>query len=494
MKLTRKLAILFIAAALLTGAGAAAQAEAAPEEEATLLIEQPLDSELTDIPEEDVEITEEPAETAPVVTIQPSVFAFPGVSEWAQPEVFTLFSRDSVPESLMSDFTTSITRAEFTAIISRAYEEMTGEEAPSDAAGFTDIHENPYAESIMQAYNLGIINGRSDTSFDPDSYISRQEAAKILYSFLSVLQKAQPLTDSQPPFADAADITGWAVPYVAYAYNNGLMEGTNTGFEPLGTLTREQAMAIIERMWAGIEGGSTAEADPIDPIYRAVTVGMADYANESYDGERFAVAVDEYMEKLPYLQVNGKTYEVTPIMNMLKDDLFAQLDAIFGQADEDDVSLLFLSGHGTKTHKIAMTDSTTDEMHDFSVIIEAMSKYNGTKVLIVGNCYSGCLIPMSADDDSIVVITSCAADEESYGVVTDYETYNVFERAVLQALHFDNGFNADYNGDGIVYSYELAAFLKVALANTIKGAESTVHYKPGRGAIIATGILETISE
>lgn len=485
MKLMRKVFVLLAVSAMLTSMGIAA--EAVPETDTAILIEAPEVS----APEETA--NPEPS-AAPEPVIEPSVFAFPDISLWAQPEVFTLYSRDSVPETLMSDFTSSITRAEFTAIISRAYEKITGEEAPNDPAGFTDIDTNPFAESINQAYNLGIINGRSAETFDPNSSISRQEAAKILYSFLSALEKAQPLPETEPPFVDSSDIDDWAIPYVTYAYNNGLMEGTDIGFEPKGTLTREQAMAIIERMWAGIEGDNLPAPETIDPVYRAVVVGMSDYGTESYDGERFAISVTEYMEKLPYLAVNDKAYDASSIMNVLKDGLFAYIDSIFGQADEDDVSVLILSGHGTKAHKIAMTDSVVDEMHDFSVIIELLSRYKGTKVLIAGNCYSGCLIPQSAHDDSIVVITACGADEESHGVVMDSTTYNLFERAVLHALHFDNGFNADYNGDGIVYSYELAAYLKVAMNNTISGGESTVHYKPGRGAIIATGVIETIEE
>lgn len=484
MKLMRKLFILLAIPTLLTCMGVAAEAEAAPEAETPVLIE---------VPEtEDADITEEvPApEMEEDAAIEASVFGFPGISNWAQPEVFTLYGRDSVPEALMSDFSAAITRAEFTTIISRAYEKITGEEAPMDQAGFTDIDTSVYAVSINQAYNLGIINGRNETTFDPNSRISRQEAAKILYSFLLALEKAQPLPEGEPPFIDVSEIDDWAKPYVTYAYNSGLMEGNEVSFDPLGHLTREQAMAIIERMWAGIEGDNLPAAEPVDPVYRAVAVGMSDYGTESYDGERFEISVTEYMERLPYLEVNGKAYDASSIMNVLKDDLFAYLDGVFGQADEDDVSVLILSGHGTKAHKIAMTDSVVDEMHDFSVIIELLSRYKGTKVLIAGNCYSGCLIPQSAHDDSIVVITACAADEESHGIVTDNETYNLFERAVVQALSYDMGFKSDYNGDGVVYSYELAAFLKLAMVHTIPGAESTVYYKPGNGAIIATGIIQ----
>jgi len=468
MKLMRKLIILLAVSAMLVCVGAAAEAET------PVLIEQPESSEELLVP-----------------IIEPSVFAFPDISAWAQPEVFTLYSRDAVPEPIMADFSTAITRAEFTAIISCSYEKITGEIAPYEFSGFADIDTNAYYISINQAYNLGIINGRNETTFDPDSGITRQEAAKILYSFLQALEKAAPLTDSAPPFADASDIDDWAVPYVAYAYDNGLMEGTDIGFEPKGSLTREQAMAIIERMWAGIEGDNVPAPEPTDRVYRAVCVGMSDYGNADFDGERFEVSVNEYMEKLPYLEAGGKTYEASSIVNVLKDDLFAYLDSVFNRADEDDVSLIFFSGHGTKAHKIAMTNTVTDEMHDFSVIIDKISQYKGTKVIIVGNCYSGCLIPMSAHDDSIVVITACAANEESHGIVLDSDTYNMFERAVLHALHFDNGFNADYNGDGIVYAYELAAYVKFEMAHTISGAESTVHYKPGNGAVIATGIIQT---
>ncbi len=436
------------------------------------------------------------AEGVSANAVQPSVFAFPGISSWAVPEVLTLYSRDGVPVELMSNFGASITRGEFTAIIYGAMTFMDVELTYSETNEFTDIDDSPYKEHILCAYDKNIIQGRDQYTFDPDASISRQEAAKILYSFLMAMGEANELKNadrSELPFDDAGDIADWAVPYVYCAWDMGLMQGTDLGFEPGGTLTREQAMVIICRMCQSTETEGQA-VTVTDPVYRAVALGISDYDNDENDGQRFQVSVNEYMEKLPNLTVNGKAWQVTPALNILKKDFYALLDQVFGQADDDDVSILLTSGHGLETGKLAFSDGKNLETESYSSIVEAMSKYRGTKVLIVGNCFSGKMLEADAIDESFVIITACRADEESYGVenVTDGYTYNLFERAILHALHYDNGFNADYDGDGVVYAYELAAYVKFELNQILinEDVESNVQFVPGWGAAIATGVTQ----
>ena len=50
------------------------------------------------------------------------------------------------------------------------------------------------------------------------------------------------------PYADTPLIAGWALPYVRYAYETGLMQGSGESFNPQDVLSREQAMTVLGRI------------------------------------------------------------------------------------------------------------------------------------------------------------------------------------------------------------------------------------------------------
>lgn len=76
-----------------------------------------------------------------------------------------------------------VTRAEFCAMIARLrqVEGIGGSLTPV----FTDVPESHWAyNSVMALYSMDIINGRSDTVFDPDAGVTFNEAVKILVNAL----------------------------------------------------------------------------------------------------------------------------------------------------------------------------------------------------------------------------------------------------------------------------------------------------------------------
>ncbi len=78
---------------------------------------------------------------------------------------------------------TDITRAEFVAIVTRMYKLM----GDVDASPFEDVPADVwYAEAVAAAYEAGIINGTSATTFAPMAKITRQEAAVIVANALAL--------------------------------------------------------------------------------------------------------------------------------------------------------------------------------------------------------------------------------------------------------------------------------------------------------------------
>jgi uncharacterized protein YjdB len=169
-------------------------------------------------------------------------------SGWAKIGVDALTLRGVIPAALLSGYQISITRAEFTALIVNVYEYVKGPYNQQMTSPFTDTADSNYVEQISKGYELGIVDGTSASSFSPDGTLTREQCAKIISAAVSAINGSPVSSAAALLFGDTARIDSWALDYVRYAYENSLMTGTGVNFEPLGILTREQAMLIAERM------------------------------------------------------------------------------------------------------------------------------------------------------------------------------------------------------------------------------------------------------
>lgn len=117
-------------------------------------------------------------------------------------------------------------------------------------AKFTDIKGHVMEQSILKAYQLGLISGYSDTMFAPNEKMTRQGVVVILCKLVSKLANVNiPTTSpSLAYYSDAAHISPWAAPYVDFAHSQNIMMGSNGKFNPGGAVTREQALVIIARL------------------------------------------------------------------------------------------------------------------------------------------------------------------------------------------------------------------------------------------------------
>ena len=88
-----------------------------------------------------------------------------------------------------------------------------------DKTSFTDIGSHWARGYIKYCQSLGIIAGKSNTKFDPNGNVTAQEAAKMLLVTLGYNAEKAGLTSS-----------GWAAKTNALADENGLLEDVNTSF------------------------------------------------------------------------------------------------------------------------------------------------------------------------------------------------------------------------------------------------------------------------
>lgn len=179
-------------------------------------------------------------------------YAFDGTqSEWAEPELQEALTNHLVYEEIMSKYTQNVTREEFCTLSVKLYEKFTRNEANVGIDPFDDT-DNPY---VLKAYNLGIVNGISDTAFAPSKSITRQEICVMIFRTLKASDFDTTIDMTLTfPFNDANMIADWALGKVIYCYHNDIIHGTSYKLlDPLSNTSREQAVVLINRTYLSFE-------------------------------------------------------------------------------------------------------------------------------------------------------------------------------------------------------------------------------------------------
>ncbi len=109
---------------------------------------------------------------------------------------------------------------------------------------FPDVDGHANQIAIEALATRGVINGRSSGQFDPDSALTRAE-------FAALVSRALGLTETTDfPFTDILNTSALAGG-IGAAYQAGIVNGLrNDIFNPGGTLTRQQACAMLARACA----------------------------------------------------------------------------------------------------------------------------------------------------------------------------------------------------------------------------------------------------
>lgn len=180
--------------------------------------------------------------------------AYSNASNWAKPELDKANDYGLIPDSLKgTDMTKPITREEFAEVAIKLYEKTTGIIPSVNVANpFTDT-KNP---EILKAFQIGITDGTSPTSFEPNKLINREQVATMLSRAIRIMvPTADFSTEGAPSFRDEKNISSWALEHVMYMSKTGIIKGSDGNFMPKATTsaqiaegyantTREQALAM----------------------------------------------------------------------------------------------------------------------------------------------------------------------------------------------------------------------------------------------------------
>ena len=101
---------------------------------------------------------------------------------------------------------------------------------------FTDASEIKNVEAVDVMVALGVLQGGDKGDFQPNSILTREQAAKIICYLLLGEESAEKLTTNSTVFKDVA-ADRWSAPYIGYCVNLGILAGDGAGnFFPEGKL------------------------------------------------------------------------------------------------------------------------------------------------------------------------------------------------------------------------------------------------------------------
>lgn len=175
-------------------------------------------------------------------------------STWAQDELVTALI-DGYPVALYNDeFTADMTRGEFAHMLGM-FCAMDDEIDVSDVENvFTDLGDATSDvernKCILYLYDLGIINGISATTFEPDALVTREQIAKMLLAYENLFDTPI-ITQDITGYTDYNQISDWAVDGVSYMNQIGVLNGdTETTLNPKGNVTVEQSALMCYRLFS----------------------------------------------------------------------------------------------------------------------------------------------------------------------------------------------------------------------------------------------------
>jgi 5'-nucleotidase / UDP-sugar diphosphatase len=163
---------------------------------------------------------------------------------WEKKYVTDLYYKDIVNGVTDTKFAPkeTLTRSQFASLIVRSLElEATG------TTPFNDVEKlrDDIQAEVAAAYEAGIIEGKTATTFEPDTPVKRYEMTLMLKRAYEYVKGEEYDVNSASPFKDLSPLPGEAHTSIDMAYELGLVVGYDDQFKPVDSATRAEAAKVI---------------------------------------------------------------------------------------------------------------------------------------------------------------------------------------------------------------------------------------------------------
>lgn len=200
------------------------------------------------------EASDEPPSAPPLASLKPvlmestKIHPFSDIiGHWAESRIASLYNAGIITGRSDTLFTpeANVTRAEFTAMITRAFSLV----SLPYSGEFSDVSSDDWFSGVVEAASKrSLVMGCGDGIFAPDASITREQMAVIIYrAYLAAGGEAPP--DFDLMYYDSYMVSDWAVEAVKNVSSLGFFSGTDSNlFEPGRSATRAEAAAVIYRV------------------------------------------------------------------------------------------------------------------------------------------------------------------------------------------------------------------------------------------------------
>lgn len=167
-------------------------------------------------------------------------------SEWAMSDIDKAIKNELVPEFNQINYKEKINRLEVCQLIENLLNKQNVTKP--------NLTENPFSDttdkSVVNLYNYGIIDGKSESNFEPYDYITREELSKILSNTYYLINQKARSENFTHKYADQEEISDWALNYVGDMYSLNIIIGDQKNeFRPHDNVTKEEAIITILRIY-----------------------------------------------------------------------------------------------------------------------------------------------------------------------------------------------------------------------------------------------------
>lgn len=309
------------------------------------------------------------AATAPITPVSPisaiEVTVPEEATTWLAGSVEIALKHNLIPEALQSKYNQPLTRGEFTTLVARLYEKITGEEI-KERKTFTDTK----SADIEKVAGLGILSGVGNGKFNPDDMITREQAAVVIKRLLDKLDYKFYLNpDYQWEFEEVikdypSSVSRWAVEAMAQlcyediGYGFWPYDDTKAGF------TLEESLYVLMRVFRLtnnnlLEGYTDAQAE----AKKILNTFKTKYPTGTPWG---------YEKEYPWVRYrNSKAKACSAFASELSDAVFGDLP-VYSHSDFEAIKIgdILLVNDGG--HAVIVVDIT-----DKGVVVVAEGNYNG---------------------------------------------------------------------------------------------------------------------
>lgn len=374
---------------------------------------------------------------------------------------------------------------------------------PTSAAVFTDTAGHKCEEAAMVLSSLGIVEGKSEGVFEPDSSLTRAEMATILIRTMGMAEGIS----GKDIFSDVPS-SHWAYAYVTAAYQLGIVNGMDSQtFAPDTPLTYEQAVKMVvstlgytvqaeslggyptgylsKASQLGILKGTSAEGASISRgtmavlLYNSLDAPLLQRDSYGTDKGTYSKGEDTLLSK--YLKIKKVT-------GILSANYFTTISAPDRAVRRGEVAL------GTDVYDAGTTGA--DEMIGRKVTIYAKD-YDDSSVpaiLAVVPASASKVASVSANDITGNTTKTRLAYEEEGKSKDSY--YDIQGNATLvlngkvkagwtaDDLLLDSGYVKLIMNDGATADYVIVESYENYIVNSVNADDLTVYFKEGGNMVI----------